>query len=147
VLRDLSHELDYMRWLFGDWVRLTAIGGHFSHLEIDSDDFYTLLLEMNACPLVSIHVNYLDRVARREVLVHTDQHSLKIDFVKGTIDIDGNTELVNVERDVTYLDEHKAMLAGDFAKLCNYKDGLAVMKMIDSAEIAAKKEIWVTAHG
>lgn len=144
VLRDLSHELDYMNWLFGGWARLTALGGHFSHLEIDSDDFYTLLLEMNNCPIVSVHVNYLDRIVRREVLVHTDQHSIKIDFVKGTIDVDGSTELVNVERDATYLGEHEAMLAGDFAKLCSYKDGFSVLKMIESAETAANKKIWVT---
>lgn len=145
VLRDLSHELDYMNWLFGGWVRLTALGGHFSHLEIDSDDFYTLLLEMNRCPVVSIHVNYLDRSVRREVLVHTDQHSIKVDFVKGLIEIDGNTELVKVERDETYLGEHKAMLAGDFNKLCSDLEGLALMDMIESAEEAAGKGKWVMA--
>jgi len=145
VLRDLSHELDYMNWLFGGWVKLTALGGHLSHLEIDSDDFYSLLLEMRRCPIVSIHVNYLDRVVRREVLVHTDQHSIKVDFVKGVFEVDGNAESVQVERDATYLGEHEAMLKGDFTMLCSGKDGLGVVDMIESAEAAANKGIWVTA--
>jgi predicted dehydrogenase len=145
VLRDLSHELDYMNWLFGGWRRLTAVGGHFSRLEIDSDDQYSLLLEMRDCPLVHIHVNYLDRVLRREVLVHTDQHSVKADFVKGTIDVDGNVDQVVIERDTTYLEEHKAMLVGDFSRLCNDKESLDVIKMIECAETAAAKKLWMTA--
>ena len=32
VLRDLSHELDYLNWLFGPWQSLTALGGHYSSL-------------------------------------------------------------------------------------------------------------------
>jgi len=143
VLRDLSHELDYMNWLFGGWRRLTALGGHFSHLETDSDDLYTILIDMKNCPVVDVHMNYLDRVLRREVIVHTDQHSVKIDFVKGTIDIDGQLEKVPVERDATYLGEHKAMLSGDVSCLCSVTDGLEVVRMIECAETAAAKRIWM----
>ena len=53
VLRDLSHELDYTLWIFGDWQRLTAIGGKMSQLDIDSDDdAYALLIETKRCPLI-----------------------------------------------------------------------------------------------
>ena len=40
ALRDLSHELDYLGWLFGAWSAVTAFGGHLSLLEIDSDDLF-----------------------------------------------------------------------------------------------------------
>ena len=46
VLRDLSHELDYINWIAGGWKRVAAIGGKFSDLQIDSDDVFVLLLEM-----------------------------------------------------------------------------------------------------
>lgn len=32
VLRDLSHEIDYLSWLFGPWARLSAIGGKRSQI-------------------------------------------------------------------------------------------------------------------
>lgn len=85
MLRDLSHELDYVLWLFGPWRRLTATGGYLSPLETDSDDAYTLLMEARLCPMVSIHMNYLDRVPHREILVNTDQHTIHIDLINNTI--------------------------------------------------------------
>ena len=57
VLRDLSHELDTLNWLLGGWTRMTALGGHFSHLEIDSDDVFSVLFETRRCPVASIQMN------------------------------------------------------------------------------------------
>src|ERR1700754_728268 len=50
VLRDLSHEMDYVQWMCGRWRRLTAAGGHMSSLEITSDDIFSLLVETERAP-------------------------------------------------------------------------------------------------
>ena len=50
VLRDLSHEFDYLGWLLGPWIRATALGGHLSTLEIDSEDVAVVLAAYTACP-------------------------------------------------------------------------------------------------
>lgn len=143
ALRDLSHELDYALWLFGPWRRLTASGGHLSHLEIDSDDVYTLLMETRRCPLVSIHMNYLDRVPRREILVNTDQHTIHVDLIHNTIAIDGVQESVIVARDDTYRAEHQAMLAGNVEGLCTLEDAMEALVTIEAAEHAAVSHTWI----
>jgi len=143
VLRDISHELDYALWLFGPWQRLTAAGGHLSQLEIDSDDAYTLLMETQRCPLVSIHMNYLDRVPRREVSVNTDRHTIRVDLIGNTLTVNGVQESVVVERDDTYRTEHQAMLAGNTGGLCTLEEAMETLVTIDAAERAAASHAWV----
>ena len=65
VLRDLSHEIDYVLWLFGACRQLVAVAGHSSSLEIDSEDQASLLMKMESDSTVYVHLNYLDRPARR----------------------------------------------------------------------------------
>ena len=143
VLRDLSHELDYALWLFGPWRKLTATGGHLSPLEIDSDDAYTLLMETRRCPLVSVHMNYLDRVSRREILVNTDQHTIHVDLINNTMAIDGVQEVVVIARDDTYCAEHQAMLAGNVKGLCTLEDAIETLTTIEAAERAAGSHTWI----
>ena len=143
VLRDLSHELDYALWLFGPWQRLTATGGHLSPLEIDSDDAYTLLMETKRCPMVSIHMNYLDRVPRREILVNTDQHTIRVDLINNTLIIDGVQEAVIVARNDTYLAVHQAILAGNAEGLCTLEEAMEVLATIETAERATVSHTWI----
>lgn len=144
ALRDLSHELDYALWFFGPWQRLTALGGHQSPLEINSDDAYTLLMETERCPSVSIQVNYLDRVPRREIRVNTNLHTIHVDLINSSIAIDGNQEFVSVALDDTYRAEHQAMLAGSTNKLCSFEEAMEIMLTINSSEQAAMSHTWVS---
>lgn len=143
VLRDLSHEIDYTLWLLGPWRRLTASGGHLSPLEIDSDDAYTLLMEMNRCPLVSIHMNFLDRIPRREILVNTDIHTVRVDLINNTLATDGVEESVMVAGDDTYRAEHQAMLVGNSEGLCTLSEAMETLETIVAAERAAVSHTWI----
>lgn len=145
VLRDLSHELDTLNWMLGPWTRMTALGGHLSHLEIDSDDVFSLMLETKRCPVATIQMNYLDSVLRREILALTDKGSIRADLVAGTVEFEGRTETFAVERDDTHIAQHMAVLTGEADILCNLGQGLQVMAMIDAAEAAAADGKWVTA--
>lgn len=144
VLRDLSHELDYALWLFGSWRRLTASGGHFSHLEIESDDSYSLLMETQRCPLVTIHMNYLDRVPRREIVVNTDQHTVRVDLINNMLWLDGVEESLSVGQVDTYGAEHQAMLVGNAEGLCTLEDALETLETIEAAERAATSHAWIS---
>ena len=82
VLRDLSHEIDYFLWIFGGVRELVSVGGHFSSLSGDSDDFFKILLKMDKCNAVSISLDYLNRLNQREITVITQHQTIQIDLKK-----------------------------------------------------------------
>lgn len=143
ALRDLSHELDYLGWILGPWQRVAALGGHLSSLDITSDDIFALMLVTNACPIVTVQLNYLDRMSRRNVLINTSDHTIEADLVRGTITIDRETDLVTTNRDDTYLAMHDAILNGRSESLCSLADGLETVRLIETAESAVASEGWI----
>jgi predicted dehydrogenase len=66
ALLELSHEIDYLYWFFGLPQYVTAIGGHYSALEIDVEDMVNVCLEYeNRRFLVNIHMDFLQRSPTR----------------------------------------------------------------------------------
>lgn len=143
VLRDLSHELDALTWMFGDWQRIAAIGGHFSNLEIDSDDIFSILFSTKTVPCISLNMNYLDTSARREITALTDQGTVHVDLITGTVKTPQGQDTFSIERNDTYHAQHVAMINKDDTYICDATEGLKVMRMIGAIEEAAQKEIWV----
>ena len=143
VLRDLSHELDYINWLFGPWQAISALGGHYSSLAGDSDDVFCLLLKMERCPAVSLQMNYLDRCGRREITINTDEHTYHLDLVKQEYKKDQEASILfSSERDETYRNQHTDMLNNNGKLCCSLQEGLDVLRMIDAAEKSAETETW-----
>jgi predicted dehydrogenase len=144
VIRDLSHELDYLNWLLEGWSRVAALGGRLSELEISSDDVFILLLETDRCPAVTIHLNYLDRGPHRTVRVNTDERTYEADLINESLSVNGKVvSEYDLERDATYRAEHEAILNEEYGRLCTVEEAVDVMNLIDVAEESASNYTWV----
>lgn len=143
VLRDLSHDLDAALWLCGPWEKATACIGHFSELKINSEDVASIILETRNCPLVSVELNYLDRVSRREIIAHTTEHTYRVDLVGGIFEEDGIEKIMLSDKDYSYRAEHIAMLKSDASCICSAEEGLEINRLIEKLEEASVKKIWV----
>lgn len=147
VLRDLSHELDYVLWLFGPWRRVTALGGASGTLGIDADDRWSVLLECERCAQVSVTLSYLDQAPSRRIAVNARDDSATVEFFSSTFAAgDGkNPERVVVEREESYRAQHAAILSGSPGDACTYADGYGVLRLIDAVERAAAERRWLSA--
>ena len=143
ALRDLSHELDYIFVLAGAWQRVAALGGHFSELEIDSDDVYGLLMQTKHCPVVQCQMNYLDRNMRRDCTIQYEGGTLHLDFVGMQLVHNGVTHKVSLSRDEMFEAMHAAAWAPEPQSLCSVGEAIQTLELIEAAEKSSKEGCWV----
>ena len=143
VLRDLSHELDYLQMIAGKWEKVIALGGKYSDLEIHSDDQYALLFSAENCPVCECHIDYLARKVHRDLFVEFDGGSLHLDFIAGKLDVNNETETVVLERNDLFRTMHTEALSGRSDFLANWQDALNAMTLIEAAERSVREEKWI----
>ena len=61
ILLDRIHEIDYLRWLFGDIKEVHALAGKLGHLDIDVEDTVDALLRFHSGAFASVHLDYVRR--------------------------------------------------------------------------------------
>jgi len=144
VLRDLSHELEYVTWLAGKWKRVSAICGKFSGLYIDSEDVCCLLLETEKCASITVQLSYLDRSPRREIVVNLEDVTIKADLFNNTLEVNEKCTEIYVDKNKPYRDMHRAILTDDLRYVCTFSEGIEIVNLIECAEEAARNMRWVS---
>lgn len=86
VLLELSHELDYVRWLAGDVSEVDAMLARTGDLDIDVDDSAELVLRFTSGALGSVHLDMVERAVVRGARVTGTDASLRWDGIAGTVD-------------------------------------------------------------
>lgn len=140
VLRDLSHELDYINWLFGDFTIVESINTHISNLEIEADDIFTALAKTSKGTIINVTMDYISKMPMRRLTIHTKHKTIEASFITNTIDLydlNGIKETIEcdkIDRDYTYMAMHNSVLTQNRDFLCSYEDGLKVMEQIGSVQ-------------
>jgi len=143
VIRDLSHELDYMLYLFGAWKRLTAIVGKFSNLEISCEDVACLLVAFEKCPVATIQMNYVDKIKRREIIVNTTDNSYKADLITGTLESNQTQSALLFKQINIYQRLHESILNDQCDNITTLNQGIDVLRMIDKIESSSNSGLWI----
>lgn len=140
VVNTLCHPLDYVRWLFGDVVSISALTGQVSELELDVEDAAEITLAMAQDVIGSIHLDYYQRPA---------EHRLSIACERGSVHWDNATGMAQVyrpdqahwqaieppegfARNDLFLEEMRhflALTAGKAQSRCTLEDGIQALRM------------------
>ena len=139
VLRDLSHELDYINYLFGDLLKINSINSKISNLEISSDDIFTAVAVTSKKIIINVTMDYISKVPIRRLLIHCKNETFDIDLGKNIIEIysEIDNETITFDefnRDYTYTKMHQNILNKEFDNICSYKEGINIVNIIDKSE-------------
>ena len=144
VLRDLSHELDLVQYLFGDWQQLTAVGGKFSDLEIATDDTFSILMTSTKCNAISVQLNYIDRIKQRYITINGNNGTVSIDLISNTAKFNDLDVKFSVNTDDSYVAQHLAVISNDPQNTCSLSEALKVVETIQAIEKSAEKLKWIS---
>ena len=153
ALLELSHELDYLRWIFGevDWVKATLT--RQSNLVIDVEDTAHLILgfapEADGQQLIgTANLDFVRHDTTRTCTAIGDTGSLRWNGLTGVVELfaAGSKEWREVfchqhHRDESYLAQWKHFLrciAEQEAPFVSGEDGLAVLQVIEAARQASR---------
>ncbi len=139
VLLDLSHEIDYIQWLFGAISTIDSYQSKISDLEISSDDYVTAIGTTEKGVIVDFSLDYISKIPRREILFHTPNLTVRADLIGNRFEIGTKTgDIENVsatapERNDLFRQMHLSAL-GNKNYLCTLEEGLSVMKIISKIQ-------------
>jgi CMP-N,N'-diacetyllegionaminic acid synthase len=135
VLLDLSHEIDYAQWLFGNMVDIKSYQVKISDLEIDSDDLVTMISKTEKGVIVTLSIDYINKVTYRKMMLHTIENTYELDFINNVLlqkNKNGSElkyQLEDLERNSMFEKMHRSILS-DHHSICTYQEGQNVMKTI-----------------
>jgi predicted dehydrogenase len=150
VLLELSHELDYLRWIFGDVDWVQSWFGKVSSLEVDVEDTAHLILGIknpnNGVGFVAqMNIDFVRRDRVRTVTAVCEHGSLRWDGVRGIVQRfdEGDDEWSTIFSDSgetttyesqwrTFLDRLERDLPGEVT----LEDGVSVLETIEAIRLS-----------
>ncbi len=142
---DLSHEIDYMRYLFDDPFSWKIMKSKVSDLEIDSEDLFKGIYRFSSGFLCSVHTDYIRQNKKRKMNIVGSKGSIKCDFIKKYIKIQKNSGEISLVEDAHLFDVDESYrkelnhfiecLEKDNTPQITLDDGIEVLKLIEDAYV------------
>jgi predicted dehydrogenase len=139
VLLDLSHEIDYVQWLFGNLTEIKSYQAKISDLKIDSDDFTSLIAKTNTNVFVNISIDYISKITHRTMIINTIENTYSLDFIKNTLikkNKKGVETILNADdlaRNDMFDLMHKAII-NETINPCTFNEALEIMDTITTIQ-------------
>jgi predicted dehydrogenase len=152
VLLELSHELDYLRWIFGDVEFVQALIRKQSDLEVDVEDIAHIILSFKKnyksfSLIASLSLDFIRQDRIRTCHVIGENGSLRWNGLNGRVDFfePSSNKWRNLYRDKELLDQSYKKEWLHFVECIknksrpkvSFNDGIQVLKVIESIRIAS----------
>jgi predicted dehydrogenase len=136
VLLDLSHEIDYLEWIFKRIKRLDLVKiKKLSNLKINVED-HVLVAGKTRLSNFVLNLNYYSLYPRRQVVVDGHNLSIKGDLMNNFVEIyikNKNKKVISFKNDknYTYVKQHELILNQNHGTLSTFANANKLMLLLD----------------
>ena len=149
VVLTLSHPLDYVRWLFGEVISVSAALG-YGGLDIEAEDTADIYLEFEKGTRGYIHLDYIQRPSSHWISVTGTEGSIRWDNADGVAQCyrvkSQQWEVAappsGFERNTMFIEEMRHFLAcvrGEEPPVCSFQDGVRTLQVALAAKQSARQ--------
>jgi predicted dehydrogenase len=149
ALLELSHELDYLHWLFGKPYSVSATVQKVSQLDIDVEDLVLADFEIfsdNRSFPCRVHLDFLQHKKSRNCKIIFEDAVLYLDLITNSINVYQNEENIlnyqgQLDNNQTYLNEIKVFMdciQNDKIVPVSLEDGAKTLKLINDIQNSSK---------
>ena len=136
ILLELSHEFDYLKWIFKEIKILHSFNKRVSRLQIETDDILNLTGQVNKKTLFNLNMNFFSTIITRLIKIDGNNFSLNADLMKNEILIVKggrkiNKKFLNFSMQKTYEYQLSEVLSNKISNICSLNEGLEVIKLIE----------------
>ena len=135
VLLDLSHELDYINWIFPNIKFNFFLNKKISMLDINSDDIAIINGSLNKKLFCQINLNYFSKIPKRLIFLDGKNISFYGDLINNFYQLNINNKLkkkkIKISKFYLTYQLHKSILEKKYKNLCSYNDGLDLLKIMN----------------
>lgn len=130
---DLSHEIDYMLWLFGFPKEVIfTFRDNVSKLTIDSPDYFKGIYRYPGF-IADVEMDYIRKLSRRLTILGENNNILEVDFIQKTAKLKGkdltDTDLFNYN-DGFLVEVREFLNLNDQKRICSIAEGMEVLKLL-----------------
>lgn len=134
ALLDLSHELDYLLYLAGEYSVDFSRSEKLSSLEIESDDSLLLIGSSSNKMRVQVSLQMYSQMEKRGFSIIGNDLALYGDLLENTLEVvdrgEQKTYSWDVSKELTYRLMHQALLDKSTQTQTTYEEGLKIMRLI-----------------
>ena len=140
VVLTLCHPFDYLRWLLGDVVEVTAALKTSGSLELEVEDTAEVIMQFEIGAVANVHLDYVTRPTNHSLEVIGTEGTLRWDQEDGAVhwwSISNEAWLTitapeGFERNTMFLDEMRHFLdlvADGKSPVCTLEDGIRALEI------------------
>ena len=153
ALLELSHELDYLNWFFGNFSEVSAIMGSSKILDIDVEDTVDALLTNKSGAVFHLHLDFLQRSPNRSFKAVGEKGTLIWNLLTNEVTLQRTgaaSEVVysdcDYDRNEMYIEQLRAFVAfanGDGTFDSTLSSSVEVMRLIEAIRLSDQKRAWI----